>query len=251
MSTQLSQVSTFLSPDTFIQKPKLIEKAAASRGLTIKRYHENGQYSETEIVGTYKLDKELLEALGKVGFTFEPGKKSPYDTMIYLTGNSNQKGQEVFDSDCWDWKRTETNHELTIYLRLSVSEKERGVVAVPEVWGNCSGGACHRPTINKFVVTVAGYSPDAHPLLKEMTLDSYPTIHWSDVGLGGIKSVGTLFRELYGHNESILMLANSNISPFAPSPKQGKYNYFVVESDQPRLFEQWENQLRAYKDKLR
>jgi hypothetical protein len=251
MSTQLSQVPTLLTADSFIQRPELIEKAATSRGLTIKRYREDRGYSETEVIGTYKLDKGLLEALGKVGFTFEPGRKPPYDAMIYLTGNSNQRGQEVFESDCWNWKRTETDHKLTIYLRLLVSEKERGVIAVPEVWGNCSGGACHRPTINKFVMAVAGYSQEAHSLLKEMTADSYPTIYWSDIGLGGIKSVSTLFRELYGHNESISRLADSNVSPFAPSPKQAGYNYFVVESDQPRLFEQWNKQLQEYKDRLR
>jgi len=251
MSTQLSQAPTLLTAKSFIQKPELIEKVATSQGLTVKKYREDREYSETEVIGTYKLNKGLLEALAKVGFTFEPGRKPPHDTMIYLTGNSNQRGQEVFESDCWAWKRNETDHELTVYLRLSVSEKERGVVAVPQVWGNCSGGACHRPTINKFVVAVAEHSPDAHPLLKEMTADSYPTIHWSDIGLGGIKSAGTLFRELYGHNESISRLADSNVSPFVPSSKQAWYNYFVIESDQPRLFEQWKKQLQEYKDKLR
>ncbi|MDO8496307.1 MAG: hypothetical protein Q7S43_03000 [bacterium] len=251
MSTQLSQVPTLLATDTLIQKPELIEKAAASRGLTVRRYREDREYSETEVIETYKLDKELLEVLGKVGFTFGPGRKSPHDTMIYLAGNSNQRGQEVFESDCWAWKRTETNHELNIYLRLLVSEKERGVIAVPQVWGNCSGGACHRPTINKFVVAIAGYFPDAHKLLKEVTADSYPAIHWSDIGLGGIKSIGTLFRELYGHNESVSRLADSNVSPFSPSPKQAGYNYFVIESNQPKLFEQWKRQLQEYKDRLR
>ncbi|MBI2626686.1 MAG: hypothetical protein HYW77_00360 [Parcubacteria group bacterium] len=251
MSTQLSQVPILLGTDAIMRRPEIIEKAATCKGLTVKRYREDREYSETEVIGTYKLDKGLLEALGKVGFTFEPGRKPPHDSMIYLTGNSNQRGQEVFESDCWAWKRTDTNHELTIYLRLSVSEKERGVVVVPQVWGNCSVGACHRPTINKLVVAIGGYATDAHPLLKEMAVDSYPTIHWSDIGLGGIKSVGTLFRELYGHNESVSRLADSNVSPFAPSPKQAGYNYFVVESYQPRLFEQWKNQLQEYKDRLR
>ncbi len=251
MSTQLSQAPALLTAEALIQRSELIKRAVTPRDLTVERYREDREYSETEVIGTYKLDEGLLEALGKVGFTFELGRKPLRDSMVYLTGNSNQRGQEVFESDCWAWKRTEADYKLTIYLRLSVSEKERGVIAVPEVGGNYSGGACHRPTINKFVMAVAEYSQDTHPLLKEMATDSYPTIYWSDIGLGGIRSVNALFGELYGYSESVSRLAYSNVSPFAPSPKQAGYNYFVIESDQPRLFEQWKKQLQEYKDRLR
>jgi len=250
VSTQLSQEPTLLPADIFIRRSELIEKVATSKGLIIKKHHEDRQKSETEVVGTYKLNKRLIEAFGKVGFTFEPGRKPPHDTMIYLSGNSDQRGEEVFESDCWAWKRTEKNPQLTVYFELSASERERGVIAVPKVWGNCSGGACHRPTINKLVVAIAGYFPDVHPLLKEVTTDSYPAIYWSDIGLGGVRTVATLFEELRGHNEPVSRLAHSNVSPFLPSPKDIGHDYFVVESDQPKLFEQWRRQLREYKNKL-
>ena len=250
MSIRSSQASAFLTTDIFIQKSELIKKVALSSGLTIKKYHEDRQKSETEVVGTYKLDKKLIEALGKVGFTFELGRKPPHDTMIYLSSNSNQRGQEVFESDCWAWERTEKDHQLTVHFELFVSEKERGIIAVPKVWGNCSGVACHRQTINKFVVAIASYFPDVHPLLKEVTTDSYPTIHWSGIGLGGVRSVATLFEELCGHNESVSRLADSGVSPFIPIPKEAGHNYFVTESDQPRLFEQWRRQLLEYKNRL-
>lgn len=254
MSTQPSRVSTPLIPDIFIRRQELIERAAATEGLTVKKNREDGRESETEVIGTYKLDKELLEALRKVGFTFEPGRTPPHDTMIYLSGNSNQKGQEIFESDCWAWKRTEEDYQLTVYLKLSVSERERGVLAIPEVWGNCEGGACHRPTINKLVMAIASYFPDAHPLLKEVTTDSYPVVHWGDIGLGGIRSAGTLFEELFGHSEPVSRLASSNVSPFVLDPKQTGcdyfYNYFVAEPDQPRLFKHWRRQLQEYKNRL-
>jgi len=237
-----------LTVDSFLQIPELIEKAAASRSLTVKG---DRREFETEDVGTYKLDEGLLKALGKVGFTFKPGVIPPHNAMVYLDGHSNQKGQEVFDSDCWDWKRTEKNPYLAVRLRLSVSERERGIVAVPHVGGNCIGGACHRPTINKLVIAIASYFPDAHPLLKEMTLDSYPIINWNSIGLGGVRSISHLFEEWrHGHNELVSKLANSNISPFSPDPTLAGHNYFVVESDQPGLFGQWEKQLQEFKNRL-
>ncbi len=82
------------------------------------------------------------------------------------------------------------------------------------------GGAVYRSTINKLTIAIANYFPDAHPLLKEMTIDSYPVIHWSDIDLNGIRSVATLFKELYEHNGSASKLADSNVSPFIPSPRQ-------------------------------
>ncbi len=257
MSTQPSQASTPLIPNIFLRRQELIERAAAAKGLTIKERDKGKDEPETEVIGTYNLDKGLLETLRKVGFTFEPGRTPPHDTMVYLSGNSNQKGQEIFDSDCWCWKRAGEavkNPQLAVYLKLSVDERERGVVAVPEVWGNCDGGACHRLTINKLVMVIASYFPDAHPLLKEMTTDLYPVIHWGDIGLGGIRSAGMLFKELFGHSKFVSELASSNVSPFVLDPKQTGcdyfYNYFVAEPDQPRLFRQWRRQLQEYKNKL-
>ena len=92
MSIQLKQAHTFLHTSDLIQRPELIEKAAILKGLMIKKDREDRQYSETEAIGTYRLDKKLLEALEKVGFTFESGNKTPHNSMIYLKGNSNQRG---------------------------------------------------------------------------------------------------------------------------------------------------------------
>lgn len=248
------------SPITFLKESFLIGRAAELRGLTLFGEPRRNTFClefDSKPVGTFKLDKDFIVTLGKHRFSFGPGTKLPHNEMVYLAGHSNQRGSEVFESDCWAWKKTETNHQLTVNFCLSVAEGKRGVVCVPHVWGNCSGGACHRPTIHRFVKVVAEHFSDAHSLIREATnTDFQSVIRWGDIGLGGIKSIGGLFDELYGRNEKVTKLASSSLSPFNPNPNPRKSSFevtdrlFTVEADQPKLFRQWREQLQAFKTSL-
>ncbi len=249
--------SGLLTESDLLKESELIKKAASYVGIVLHEQPEKHLYPlrfRSEIIGTFDLDEGFLAALKKAGFSFKSGIKPPYNEMVYLSGNSDQKGQETFESDCWAWEKTRTDYQLTINLNLWVEESKRGVVCEPNVWGNCSGGACHRPTINKFVAVVASHFPNAHPLIKRTAdNDSRAIIYWSDIGLGGIKSLGYLFNELYGQNKRINQLAGSILSPFIPSPKTSGFGIedrdrsFVLESDQSKLFEQWKKQLQELK----
>ena len=248
------------SPITFIKESFLISRAAELNNLTIpEEPTKDHGYPEfdTEPVGTFKLDRDFIAALEKHGFTFGPGTRSPHNEMVYLAGHSNQRGAEIFESDCWAWKRTETNPQLTVHFCLLVNEGKRGVVCVPYVWGNCSRGACHRPTIDKFVKVVAEHFSDLHTLIMvAANVETPPVIHWSEIELGGIESVGRLFDELFGRNEKAMELARSTLSPFDPSPNpkgtvlEIKDRLFVLEDYQPTLFRQWKEQLQDFKTSL-
>lgn len=249
------------SPITFLKESFLIGRAAELRELTISgEPRRNTSYLEfdSEPVGTFKLVKDFIATLKKHGFTFCPGTKPPHNKMVYLAGHSDQKGAEIFESDCWAWERTETDPQLDIRFRLRVSERKRGVACEPHIWGNCSGGACHQPTIDKFVKVVSEHFSGLHPLIKvAVNVETPPVIYWSEIGFGGVKSVGLLFDELFGRNEKATELARSTLlSPFDPNPNpQGtifevKDRLFVLEADQPKLFRQWKDQLRAFKTSL-
>lgn len=248
------------SPITFIKESFLINRAAELNNLTIpEEPAKNHSYPEfdTEPVRTFKLDRDFIAALEKHGFTFGPGTRSPHNEMVYLAGHSNQRGAEIFETDCWAWKRTETDPQLNIRFNLRVSEGKRGVMCVPHVWGNCSGAAVHQPTIDKLVKAVSEHFSDLHTLIMvAANVETPPIIYWSEIELGGIKSVGWLFNELFGRNEKAMELARSTLSPFDPNPNtQGriwevKDRLFVLEAYQPKLFRQWREQLEAFKTSL-
>ena len=64
------------------------------------------------------------------------------------------------------------------------------------MWGNCRGGACHQPTIDRLVKAIVGHFENSHPLLKKMIEGSdYPVIFWGDMGPGGLRSLHAIFRE--------------------------------------------------------
>lgn len=242
----------------FKKESTLIAEAAISQNLKLRanprELCSNPEF-DSGSAGTFLLNDGFLATLKKYGFTFEPGKTPSHSEMVYLSGNSHQPNrQEIWDSDCWAWKRSEVGpRELTVSFRLSVSEEHRGVVFLPKVWGNCSGGACHQPTIEKCVAAIAEHFPNAHPLIKAVKdAGPHPVINWSDIGLGGIKSVGKLFHELFGHNETVYNLADTRLSPFNPPPHPKRIGMemvdrlFVLEADQTKLFKQWKDQLQEF-----
>jgi len=241
------------SPITSIEESLLIRKAAKLRKLTLSnkpRMDTCYPQFDSEPVGTFNLDTAFIIALNRHGFTFDTGTKPPHDEMQYLNGHSDQQGAEMFESDCWAWKRTETYPQLDVRFRLRVSEEKRGIVCEPHVWGNCAGGACHQPTIDKFMKVVSEHFSDLHPLITRATdVETPPIIYWSEIGLGGIKSVGRLFDELFEKNKKVIELAHSALSPFEPDPQQQasiinpKDRIFVPEDYQPQLFRQWKEQL--------
>lgn len=245
----------------FMKESDLIKRAASYKKLTLRdKQREHTSYPEfdSENVGTFNLSEDFIKALEKRGFSFGASPDPVREKMIYLSGNSNQRGREVFDSDCWAWDKTKIdNPQITIYFRLLVAEDKRGVICTPDVWGNCSGGACHMPTINNLVRVAAEHFPDAHPLIREAANTNFqPVIFWGDINMAGIKSVLKLFYEAYGHNDWVISLAKSSLSPFDPNPYlersilEVNNRPFVPESEQPRLFEQWKAQLESFRNSL-
>lgn len=246
-----------------MKESELIKRAASHKKLVLRdKQREPYSYPkfDSENVGTFNLGKGFIQALEKRGFSFGASPDPSRKNMVYLSGHSNQKGREIFESDCWTWDKTKIdNPQITIYFQLLVTEEERGVVCTPHVWGNCSSGACHIPTINNLVRVVAEHFPlpDVHPLIREAANTNFqPVIFWGDINMAGIKSVLKLFYEAYGHNDSVNSLAQSSLSPFDPNPYPKRLilevndRPFVPESEQSKLFGQWKEQLDSFRNSL-
>lgn len=247
-TTQLSSTINFLT------EQEVVSKAAAVSGLII-RGNKSHKWLTTDIA-SFEISAILPEALKETGFTLKPGTKPPYDSMMYLSGNSEQEGADIWESDSWAFEKDEKHPLLTISFALSVKESDGGVAATPEVWGNCKGGACHFPTIKKLVHLLASQFPNTHPFLDRIASEGdYPVIKWGEIGLEGLRSLGELFREQYGHSNLILhSLAPSYFSPFEPNPRKQSYGdevrYFVPADLQHELTSQWKAQLADFRDKL-
>jgi hypothetical protein len=239
-----------LTAADFLTETQVVNKAAEVHGLIIERKH--GSCWETADIGEYPLNTDFLSVLEKIHFTFERDKERPNNGMKYLSGRSHQTG-EIFESDCWAFKTTEENPHITVSFHLVIGEHERGVIAMPSIWGNCEGGACHRPTIDKLAIAVASHFDSTHALLKRMTNRSHPVIQWREMGLGGLRSISTLFDERFGRNKMVCSLSMWHNSPFSPGPSvpMGQESYFVPEHLQSSLIRQWVEQLEEFKDSLR
>lgn len=246
----------------FMLELDLIKRAASNRKLNLPAQNMRGEDSfhpafASNVVGTFNIERGFVTALQGRGFSFGPGTGPTRSAMVYLSGDSDQGGAEIFESDCWAWKNTESHPYLTVYFQLQVTQDQRGVVCTPHVWGNCDGGACHRPTINNFLRVVSEHFRDVHSLITEAANTNFqPVVTWGEINMAGIKSVEHLFFDTYGQNKRVITLANSNLSPFEPVPfpkfsvSRVNDRLFVPDFDQPTLLDQWGDQLRAFRDSL-
>lgn len=245
----------------FLFESFLIRKAAAAQKLELNKEPKKNTGSlvfTSKPVGIFPLDAQFIAALEKDGFTWGPGTRPPYDMMIYLSGESDQHGAEIFESDSWAWKKSQEGERyLTVYFSLFAMETMRGLACKPKVWGNCSGGACHEPTIRKVVAVIAKHFAKVDPLIPEAleNKEGLAIIPWTAINLGGVKSVTLLFFEHFGRREKIVNLAQSTQSPFDPNPLalrgMGQHDReFVVKEEQQALFDRWKKQLKNYRASL-
>jgi hypothetical protein len=73
------------------------------------------------------------------------------------------------------------------------------------------------------------------------------------MGLAGIRSIYTVFDEVYGKNKGVKLLADSpQLSPFEPPllSQSWKETPFVREEDQRALIKLWRSQLERFRESL-
>jgi hypothetical protein len=83
--------------------------------------------------------------------------------------------------------------------------------------------------------------------------DGSLVVTWTDLGLGGIRTMTNLFAEFAGSNDTIQQLGRSG-QVFDPNPHQ-EYaqpgdELFIIEPAQPGVFAAWRAQLKQYRGRL-
>lgn len=152
----------------------------------------------------------------------------------------------------WNFRHDrENNDAMSISLNAIayISEVERGIVFKPRAHGTFLSPADDESHHLMFRI-IASLHPGA-PDIVQMLAQGRIVVMWGEIGLGGICSIETLFKEFCRGNDTIRLLAlTSSLNPFSPNPNERSgeaEDIFIVESAQPKLFADWRKQL----DKLR
>lgn len=178
---------------------------------------------------------------------------------FYLIDENPQQIVPGWSPSCgWSYKRKEDkSFDLTtsIYAHLAISNEFRGIVLTPKVSGTGASACDLLPNVRMCKALVEVVGDDAHAAAKVMAAaeDGAHVVSWTDMGLGGIRSMADLFHEFRRGNEELRRLADSH-RVFDPDPWPefilSHEKRFVVEHQQPRTFVQWRSQLAQYKNSL-
>ena len=205
------------------------------------------------ILGKYPLAGDFLITLKSHGLEWSQRK----DGIATLAGPEPEEKGGVTNAYYWNFRTDEKKDEqaLTLELRPFLDERERGIIFTPHANGT------YLSALDKFVnfkvfEAAADCDRSAHPLISEIIAGrGIITVHWTDIHLGGIRSILALFNEFRRDNEEIKKLGHSNLSPFYPNPLSDRWNeaeanLFLPEQYQPALFRLWQAQLESFQKSL-
>lgn len=231
---------------------ELMVKAAQYKGLLLK--HE-GSLILSEPIATYVLDDALLTVLAenKIRRQLRPDCNNTVFTLV--DENPQEKPAPGWiESDYWNFRETPKSSgqfDLKIKLQVSfhISFTKKGVVLRPKAYGTflSPGGAL--PHFRMFKALVETGGKDLSPVVNELAQsDGYIIVTWTELNLGDIKKLTSLFDEFSKGRNEIQYLAQRH-DVFHPS--LGFANeLFVTESIQPQVIRAWREQLEEYRQKL-
>ncbi len=233
----------------FLESKDLIQRALPE-GITIKQREDSHCYST--YFGRYRIEGRFLEALNRAGFKLYPRT----DGITTLVDENPQSPTPGFrPSNYWNFKTTgEKTDELLFDIGLIafLRQKARGIVLIPHVSSPFLSPADTLPQYRVFVV-ISGFDPQAHPIIHQIAINKGEKIvSWTDIGLGGIRSIQELFLEFTSGNKELERLARSCVSPFDPDPfpRTSVSDKYLPEPHQQALFELWNKQLERFKQKI-
>lgn len=245
---------------------ELLNKAALHCGLTIP---EGASKAYSEPIETYALDRELLAFLAKRGIKEQARPDCNYDTYTLVDENPQKPAPGYVPSNYWNFKRRDgKDSEFDLQITLSASFCEdvgrRGIALYPHASGTFVSPCDTLPNFRMFKALVEyGIEKDTNSRFQiEASLgtarrlvesDGSIVVSWTDLELGGIRTIGKLFREFSRGKEEFEELARSG-NVFNPVPYPRHRNpgeeLYIIEPAQPALFDTWRDQLKEYRSKL-
>lgn len=232
----------------------LLQRAAQHKGMRLQG--GTSQRIISEPLRTYDLDDVTLAALAAVGIRRQP-RPDCRDLFTLIDENPQVEVPGWAPSCYWNFKRDGGDGafdlRISLEVELAISAEQRGVVLTPRALGTFVSPCDHLPNERMFHALVER-DPDAPPVARELAAnDGHIVVHWSDLGLGGIRSLHELFQEFAGRAPAVLCLGSSAeiFDPVAHPRWQVPLDaLYVIEAAQPRVIQTWREQLGAYRARL-
>jgi len=233
----------------------ILRRAAAHKGLKL----QNGEPPcLSEPITTYRLDERLLAVLEDNGIRRQPRSDCTHEIFTLVDENPQKKIPGWSSSDYWNFKlvansKTKFDMKIILCVGFGFNYKARGISLVPHAPGTFVSPVDQLPNFRMFraLVQSGGATP---AVAKELAAsDGTLTVTFTDLGLGGIRSISQLFSEFAGGNGIIDEIGlNGDVFEPAPHPRnqQPGDELFVAEPSQGKVFDAWKNQLAAYRAKL-
>ncbi len=224
----------------------LYKKAAILKGLELRDFTSRA-YSEP--IKVYPLNDKLLAALAERGIKREARPDCRNEIFTLVDENHQEKIPGYEPSNYWNFKplraqgdKLKFNLKISLCVRFKVDTEKRGIVLYPQASGTFVSAADNLPNFRMFKALV-GRDEAAPAIAKELAAsDGSIVVTWTDLGLGGIHKLTSLFAEFAGNNETIKQL-----SIFDPAPSD---DLFIAEPAQPRIVQTWRRQLKEYRAHL-
>lgn len=234
----------------------LFEVAAARKGLKLEK---PGEDVHSQPIKTYVLDQKLLAHLEKHKIVGHTRPDCHYDTYTLVDENPQQERQGWAPSNYWNFKAEGISHKFHMCISLGVTlrlnQRERGIVLLPFAFGTFLSPSDHLPNFRMFKA-LTDSDKDAPDVAKDIAKsdDECIVVSWTELGLGGIRSISGLFAEFAHGNGDVEKLARMAEEVFAPQPYP-KHSHplselYIAETAQPDLLRAWQAQLKAYRTRL-
>lgn len=221
----------------FYTTRELLELAAGSKGVDLR---DNTKQSRA--IKSYALDSHLLSLLKEDGVRVY--SESQYLILEYAGGRWNytpHKGKNYLDL------------HIDLEVMAYVKQEYRGVLFVPYVWG-CSGCSSEAMPHKHMFQLLVECDENSLQIAREIAESEGEglVVGWSELGLGGLRTLGEVFREFFGENEVIEHIARKEYVfdplPYPRFPRDKTIH--VIEPAQPRIIQAWREQLNNYRSRF-
>lgn len=232
---------------------EIIRMAAVHKGLELDESCGFRGYSKP--IKEYIINDEILAVLEKGNIKRQDRSDCEGKLFTLVDENPQEGGPRYSPGNYWNFQLLESDKskfdlrvKLHIYLYIDV--KKRGVVLIPKGFGPYVSPFDSLSHFRMFA-KLADSDDKAPAVAKELAAsDGSIVISWTELGLGGIRSLSQLFSEFAGDNERIARLGElGEVFDPIPNPRyeQPKDKLFITEPAQPKLFQVWRAQLNEYR----
>lgn len=236
---------------------ELFRKASKKKGL---EFCEGVHQPQTRPFKTYQLNSALLAYLTKRGITNHGRPDCNYETFTLVDDNPQLLSPGYVPSNYWNFKEVEGKKgvfdlRISLYFELHLGTEERGIIFMPMASGTFVSAGSHLPNFRMFKALVE-QDTSAPGVAREVAKSQgHIVLPWTQLGLGGIRSLRSLFDEFAKGRQSVIDLGTDsrvlNPTPFSRYQNQKSGDeVFITEPAQPKLFESWRTQMKAYRAAL-